>query len=218
IYGRTEIIQLYYSRFPYAKLSIRCNPFFSSVYSLILSIGCFAVAYFVDNRVELYVIGSARATFLLNDGSLCTIKDEHLVKLNEIKIEAIHAEAFEQKASFKKILLSLYEKQKGHLSITENEDELPFFTSSSRPQFRFIHRSFDVSSIKSIYLYSDGLAQSYEYLKLYEDENAMFNSNVDLSNIASDVVKVWNKDKDLVNYPRLKIKDDISILKLDIKH
>lgn len=47
-------MQLYQERFPLAASSVRCDPVFSTFYSLILSLGCFASLYFVIRSNALY--------------------------------------------------------------------------------------------------------------------------------------------------------------------
>ena len=47
-------VQLYQERFPEAASSVRCDPLFSTFYSLMLSLGCFAVLYFVIRSNALY--------------------------------------------------------------------------------------------------------------------------------------------------------------------
>ena len=47
LFGYPEVKDIYNRRFPEAVNSLRCNPYFSTIYSLILSFGCFSIIYFI---------------------------------------------------------------------------------------------------------------------------------------------------------------------------
>ena len=49
-----DVYRLYYSRFPEAQKSLRCNFIFSTVYSLSLSLGVFSILYFLINSSYIY--------------------------------------------------------------------------------------------------------------------------------------------------------------------
>lgn len=66
----TEVYQLYNSRFPEAQGSLRCNFAFSTVYSLILSLGVFSILYFVVNSSFLYQHHQKVTRFFIYSGTV----------------------------------------------------------------------------------------------------------------------------------------------------
>lgn len=65
-----DVYQLYYFRFPEAKTSLRCNFIFSTIYSLMLSLGVFAILYFVINSDYLYRYHQKVTKFFIYTGTV----------------------------------------------------------------------------------------------------------------------------------------------------
>ena len=65
-----ELYQLYYTRFPEAQGSLRCNFIFSTIYSLSLSLGVFSILYFVINSSYLYQNHQKVTRFFIYSGTI----------------------------------------------------------------------------------------------------------------------------------------------------
>lgn len=88
------------------------------------------------------------------------------------------------------------------------------FTLSDNPVINEKTFKFAKDKIKEIYLYSDGFASSFESLKIYENHQAMFKDSLDLDLEIQKIVQKSFSDKYCDAYPRFKVIDDITIVKI----
>lgn len=65
-----DVYVLYFQRFPHAVKSLRTNYSFSMIYSLVLSLGCFAVLYFIIHSDYLFVQYKKVVKYFLYTGTV----------------------------------------------------------------------------------------------------------------------------------------------------
>ena len=99
-------------------------------------------------------------------------------------------------------------------SLMNEENGYASYTLSSNPNFKYTIKKYNLADIEEIYLYSDGIGQAFDELKITSSPEELFNKYSNIDDIVSDIVTVANTDKDLVKFPRFKKIDDISIIKL----
>ena len=98
--------------------------------------------------------------------------------------------------------------------LMNEENGYASYTLSSNPNFKYTIKTYNLADIEEIYLYSDGIGQAFDELKITSSPEELFNKYSNINDIVSDIVTVANTDKDLKKYPRFKKIDDISIIKL----
>ena len=63
-------------------------------------------------------------------------------------------------------------------------------------------------------LFSDGFAQSFQILSLFENYEDLLKNNIDISDLGNQILKMWESDRRLKKFPRLSYKEDITVIKL----
>lgn len=82
------------------------------------------------------------------------------------------------------------------------------------PHLKFKHELFDIRDLSEVYLCSDGYYEAFDTFKIYKTRRELFNLKVDLQDVYNNIVKVANTDKELKKYPRIKMVDDISAIRV----
>lgn len=74
----------------------------------------------------------------------------------------------------------------------------------------------ELNEVSEIYLYSDGFSQSFQNLKVYDSYIELFDKSIDLEEEISKITARAFSDKSCDQYPRFKVIDDITIIKVEI--
>ena len=75
---------------------------------------------------------------------------------------------------------------------------------------------FDLDDIKELYIYTDGITQAFDELKIYNSCEEMFEKSIDVNEEIEKIKERAFSDKDCNKYPRFKTIDDIAIIKIEM--
>ncbi|MCF0116775.1 MAG: hypothetical protein HUJ61_01845 [Bacilli bacterium] len=171
----------------------------------------------VDDTADLYVIGNCAVSIVYKDGTVETLKDIKFLSVENDEIKEASSIAEKKHISFKSALKYIKDLQIRNRKLMNTSEGYQFLTPSQKPQFKFIHKNISLDIISKIYLYSSNFIQAMSNLKLYDNEFAVFEKNLDLSHILTDIIALLNKDKNYNNYPRINSQDDITIIKISFE-
>ena len=142
------------------------------------------------------------------------IIDYRLPKLDAYALECLKAKAKENNKSIKESLEDIKDILLNNRMLMNKEQGYPVFTIANEPNFQYNHLKIELSKIKEIYIYSDGITQAFDELKIYSSCEDLFSHEVNITELIRQIVNVANSDPELNRYPRFKKNDDISIIKI----
>ena len=88
------------------------------------------------------------------------------------------------------------------------------FAPYDNPNFNFLSASVEKKDVKYVYLFSDGFASAFDCFGIYNSFETMFKDEIDLKLIIDKIVNVAKSDPDYNLYPRFKLIDDITAIKI----
>lgn len=184
-----------------------------------LPVASIAVFELENKKIKLSYIGNTEIAILGKDGSLKRMREPYFSNIDE--------KANQMMRDFKKdnkmndmmpyqVEIEKKVKQKYQDAI---KDDMAFIYAPLR-QGKFIFKVsyFDPFEIKTIYMYTDGFADAYQVFKIYKDFGAMFKHNINVSKVIFKIIKNTYLDTFCSKYPRYKVVDDISVIKIDVNY
>lgn len=90
------------------------------------------------------------------------------------------------------------------------------FEPTLKPNFRASVVEIDKKEVQEIIVCTDGFSQSFKLLKLVGSYENLFDKKVDLFSLCDEINKELEKDADYNLYPRFKLKDDITVVKIEL--
>ena len=90
----------------------------------------------------------------------------------------------------------------------------PTFGIYKHPHLKFKHELFDIRDLSEVFLCSDGYYEAFSTFKIYKTRRELFSPKIDLQDVYKKVVELADQDKELKKYPRIKLVDDISAIRV----
>ena len=167
-----------------------------------------------NDKVDIYTIGDCEAVIKLKSGKIIRLIQPQLPELDKIALEKIielkNEKRFKMKDAIRECSDILLENRK----LMNTPDGYSVYAPSLTGEFNFLKETFNLSEIEEIYLYTDGIAQAFDELKIYSNCEEMFSKSLDIKKEVDKIVKRANLDKECEKYPRFKVIDDITIIKM----
>ena len=157
--------------------------------------------------VHLFSIGDTSAFIIKKDGKARYISDKSIPLMDKKVVEYYHSIGIHR-------FEDMYEKLRYNRSLLNKGGKKATFSIYKKPNIKFKYELFDIRELDRIYLCSDGYYQAFDTFRLFKSRRALFSNNVDLQDVYKGIVEAANKDKEMELYPRLKIIDDISAVKI----
>ena len=167
------------------------------------------------NTVELYCLGDCPILYQDKNGEVHTFTQTKLPKLDKIALNQMIDYAKANNVSMKKARKHIDQTLKKHRSLMNMPDGYWVFAPSEKPNFTVDTITIEKEQLKSIIVCSDGFAQCYNKLNIFENEKQLFESQLSLKDICLKVQRISKADKDYNLYPRFKLFDDTTVIKLD---
>ncbi|MBE7084807.1 MAG: hypothetical protein E7368_01980 [Clostridiales bacterium] len=98
--------------------------------------------------------------------------------------------------------------------LMNKENGYSVFTLSKNPDFRYLYAEYDKADVAELYLYTDGVSQAFDEMKIYASCEEMFAKDVNIHEEIKKIEKRAYADRDCEKYPRFKTIDDISFVKI----
>ncbi len=166
------------------------------------------------DKVDIYTIGDCEALVKLKNGSLIRLIQPQLPELDKNALEKIielkNEKRFKMKDAIKECSDILLENRK----LMNAPNGYFVYTPSLTGEFNYLKETFNILDIEEIYLYTDGIAQAFDELKIYSNCEDMFSKSLDIKKEVDKIVERAFLDKECEKYPRFKIIDDITIIKI----
>lgn len=195
----------------YNKLNVHCNDEVLSYPSCGMSI-----VEIKDNMAYIYTIGDCEVVIKKKDGKFIRIIQEDLIKFDNAALDIMIKTSKEKNISLKEAVKECKDVLIQNRKLMNKPNGYPAFTISNNPDFDYTVNFFDLDDIKEMYLYSDGITQAFDELKIYNSCEEMFKKSIDVNEEIEKIKERAFSDKDCNKYPRFKTIDDIAIIKIEM--
>lgn len=169
---------------------------------------------FQQNEIIVHTIGDCEASIVTKDNKVIRIVINDLLKLDDIAINELIEISKKENISIKEARPKISNTLVRHRLLMNKENGYSIFTPSANPNFKYSTTIFKKSDIKEMYLYSDGFSDAFTTFKLYSSPEAMFSKSININNVVKEIVKKSQEDKSYNKYPRFKLIDDITVVKI----
>lgn len=168
------------------------------------------------DTIDIHTIGDCEAIVVYNDGKITRFVQPELINLDSIAINKMIEIAKEKNISIKEARKYINDILIKHRKMMNKDNGYNVFAPYDTPKFKFLNASINKKDVKYVYLFSDGFASAFDCFKLYDSFEEMFKDEVDLRKIINRIVDVAKSDPDYNLYPRFKLIDDITAIKIKL--
>ncbi|MGM9857701.1 MAG: hypothetical protein ACI311_00375 [Bacilli bacterium] len=173
-----------------------------------------AIVYFEDDFAELYTLGDCYIAYETKDNKKFMMYSQEVVDVNTTLLNSAVEYSSSKKCSLRKSINMLHEEIVKNRKLLNSNNGSNTYTISKVPQFKFSHQKVKIDNLKEVLLFSDGFAQSFQLLSLFENYEELLKDDLNISELSNQILKIWESDRRLKKYPRLSYKEDITVLKL----
>lgn len=166
-----------------------------------------AVCYVDGIKVHIFSIGDASTFVRLKNNKSQYISDKSIPLMDREVVKYYHSKGVNQ-------FNEMYEILRKNRSLLNKNGRRCTFSLYKNPHFKFKHYIYDIRKIDQIYLCSDGYYEAFDTFKLFKSRRELFSNKNDLQDVYKKIFEIAHKDKDMVLYPRLKIIDDITAIRI----
>jgi len=172
-----------------------------------------AYAEVSGDSVAVNTIGDCEAAVRLQNGDVVRILQSELPALDNKALTVIKETAKTKNIDVKEAVSICSDILIANRSLINKPQGYAAFTPSPYPDFCCRTEIFKINEVEELYLYSDGITQAFDELRICTFDE-LFSRSVDLQAIIRRITQRALSDKNYNSYPRFKLLDDISIIKI----
>ncbi len=162
----------------------------------------FSLVYIDICDVHVFSIGDASTFVHFKNGKARYISDRSIPLMDK--------KAFEDFGSLENAIPRLKENR----SILNKGGKRSCFSLYKKPNLKFKHELFDIREIGELYVCSDGYYQAFDTFHFYKNRRELFSLKYDIQEVCGKIEKAVEEDPKRIKYPRLKVTDDISAIRV----
>ncbi len=171
---------------------------------------------FDGSQFSASVLGDCEVTVITKNNEIIRCYGDELTKLDNIALNQLIEVAKAKNLRTTQAMGYIIETLIKHRKLINKPNGYSALALSSSPVINERKFEFDLDSVKSIYLYSDGFSQAFEYLQIYSSHKEMFEKINDVDEEIKKIVERSYSDRYGEKYPRFKVIDDITVTKIDV--
>lgn len=171
---------------------------------------------FHDEYIDIFTIGDCEVCIVKKDNDIIRIMLDDLSRLDSKAIEEMTHISNTENISIKEAREHINDLLISNRLLMNKNNGYAIFTPDDNPNFKYLKRTFKTKDIKEIYLYTDGFADSFKTFKLYKNIEDLILSNHTLEDIVSSIEEQSVNDYLYNKYPRFKLLDDITVVKINL--
>ena len=160
------------------------------------------------------ILGDCEVTCITKDNQVHRYYSTDLARLDNISIKELQEQAIMRNINVVEARPYIKETLIKHRKMINTKEGYKAFTLSINPIIQPDLYKIKRDYVKEVYLYSDGFAQSFESLHIYNDHNQMFSKSLDINEEINKIKLAAFNDPYCNLHPRLKKIDDITIIKI----
>ena len=171
---------------------------------------------FKDDYIHIGLLGDCEVTLKMKNGDIIRYYDDRLSKLDGGVIDTAIKLSHEQNISLSEIRPLIIDDLIANRNKANKDNG--YFALVASKNYKFKELSFDVplKDIDEIYLYSDGYSSIFSTFDVYSNHQEAFKDDIDVKEEINKIVIKAYKDRNIEKYPRFKVIDDISLLKIKL--
>lgn len=166
-----------------------------------------------NKKVNIHSIGDCEIVVCLKDNSIKRFVQPELIELDNKAINKMIEISKKDNISIKQARKSINDILISHRKLMNKENGYNVFAPYLNPNLKFSSYQLDKNEIKYIYLFSDGFASICDTYHKYT-YNELFTKNIDLKKTINEIVTISKEDPLYNKYPRFKLVDDITAIKI----
>lgn len=168
-----------------------------------------------DDDLYVYTIGDCEAVIKTKENEIIRIILPILPKLDNEALSKIIDYKNKHNLSIKEATGKCIDVLLENRKLMNKENGYTAFSISDNPTFKYTKHIFKKENVKELYLYTDGITQAFDELKIYNSCEEMFKESIDINEEIKKIEKRAYEDKNCNIYPRFKTIDDIAIIKIE---
>lgn len=169
---------------------------------------------FNEYQINCHTIGDCEIIIKTKDDRIIRLRKEELINLDDVAKNEMIKIAKSKNISIKESRLLIEDLLLKHRLKMNKEGGYDVFTPSKNPDFKYLNFSINNNDVKEIYVYTDGFADAYMTLGIFDSYQNMFKESLNIQEIVDEIVDKCKKDSNYNLYPRFKLIDDITIIKI----
>ncbi len=166
-----------------------------------------AVCYIDICDVHIFSIGDTSTFVRRKDDKVRYISDRSIPLMDQEVVEHYHKHGVYQ-------FEDMYEKLRYNRSLLNKGGRRATFSLYKKANLKFKHEVFDIRDLSEVYLCTDGYYEAFDTFKIYKSRRELFSLSHDLQTVCKNIIDVAHEDKAMKKYPRLKLIDDISVIRV----
>lgn len=168
-----------------------------------------------NEKIRIGILGDCEVTAITKDGEILRCYDDRLRKLDDIAIQEMVSSAHKHSSTILEARNFIDDTLIKHRNLINKPDGYSALTLSLDPKINEKAFQLEKDKIKNLYLYSDGFSQAFENLKIYRNHVELFKQIESIDGEIDKIVKTSFEDRNCNKFPRFKIIDDITVVKID---
>jgi len=169
---------------------------------------------FENDYLTVHTIGDCEATIITKSNEIIRIVVNDLIKLDDKAIDELINISKEKNITIKEARPLINDLLIKHRMMMNTPNGYSIYTPSSNPDFKYSCNKFKIDELKEVYLYSDGFADAFTTFDIYKSHKEMFSKSVNIDKVIENIVKSAYSDPLYNKYPRFKLIDDITVVKI----
>ena len=169
-----------------------------------------------DRKIICHTIGDCEILLKYKDGTLKRLLLKDLPELDQQALKEMKEIAKEKNISVldaKKYITDTLIRNRKKMN---QKGGYAIYTLSPDPYYDYLTFEEDQDLLEEIYLYTDGIALAFEELKIYTSWQEMFKKSLNLAQEFKDIVAKAKQDPLCNLYPRFKVLDDMTMIKITL--
>ncbi len=167
-----------------------------------------------DDKITVYSVGDCEATVVLKDKVASRIVGQKLIDLDKIAIDKMVEISKNQGISPLKARDQITSLLIKHRNMANKPGGYPVFAPDKVGKFDFLSQTFALEQVDEVYLYTDGFADGFDCLGVFENHSQAFAQSLDVCQQVENITKACFDDPQCKKHPRFKKIDDITVIKL----
>lgn len=172
---------------------------------------------FVGYKLCAGILGDCEVTVITKSNKIIRCYCDELTKLDDIAVKELYEIVKKKNLHFIGAMDYVRDTLIKHRKLINKPNGYSALTLSPFSEINERTYEFDLNDVKTVYLYSDGFSQAFEYLQIYESHEEMFKNISNIDEEIKKIVDVSFADRYGDKHPRFKVIDDITVTKIDLQ-
>lgn len=165
--------------------------------------------------VRFFSLGDCEVIYRLKSGEVGRVKREELDALDTAALERMKQVAREKGISIKESRTFITDILRSNRSMKNALGGYQVFEPLRDPSFTLYEKTYRSDEVDAFYVCSDGFSQCFTTLDIFPSCEALFQTEEPIESICKKIKSVSFSDPDFDRYPRFKIVDDITVIKVE---